>query len=171
MPYAVSRCLTLLTTIALLALAAIAMPNPIGAQPYSPPLPSVPPSPLLPEPWIEASPFAVQLLSPDQAPTLCPVEEGQDPYEMVDAYFQQVVDRVGFPGAAMAVARDGVVVFERGRCFASANQRDGDVGAVMRRRGSELGDGAERRSLGAFPAGYGGLSLLGDLGQGRFDGL
>ena len=49
-----------------------------------------------------------------QTQTLCPVEEGQDPFAVIDAFVQSEMAAYGFPGAQIAIAMDGEVVHARG---------------------------------------------------------
>lgn len=60
----------------------------------------------------------------DQTQSICAVEEGEDPFEVVDAFVQQEMAGNGFPGAQIAIAVDGEVVHTSGFGLKHRDQPD-----------------------------------------------
>ncbi len=50
----------------------------------------------------------------DQGPSPCAVGDDQDPFEVVDAFAAREMEGRGFPGAALAIAKDGEIVHAKG---------------------------------------------------------
>jgi CubicO group peptidase (beta-lactamase class C family) len=96
--------------------------GPLPAPPVIPPLGPYEYGPIA-TPLREAAPLAARLDELGQTRSICPVEEGQDPFEVVDAFAQQEMEARGFPGAQIAIVQGGELVHARG--FGVKNRDEG----------------------------------------------